>query len=192
MLSHVVRTCAATGIVLVLLALPQRAAAGAAGQCPQPTASTQAIDALFDRWNASLATGEPAEVAKLYADDAVLQSDPSDRLRVGREEIGAYFSQFLQAHPRGAVTERTIRVDCGMAVDTGAFVYRVTGRRKGTRMLIGGRYTLQYAFRDGDWLIVRHQISGMYRALSSADDLAERRDGIRRGVKLSSGATAAP
>jgi len=176
----------------MILAVPQRAAADAARQCPQPSAGTQTIAGLFDRWNTSLATGRPAEVAKLYADDAVLRPAPSGRPHVGREAIGSYFAQFLQRHPLAAVTERTIRVDCGTAVDTGMFVYRVTGRRKGTRMLIGGRYTLQYEYRNGDWLIVRHQVSGMYRPLSSTGDLAGRRKTTLPGVTQSSASTAAP
>ena len=45
---------------------------------------------------------------------------------------------------------------------------------EGTRMLIGGVYTLRYEHRNGDWLIVHHHISGMYRRLSSTGELAER------------------
>lgn len=172
MLSQLVRSCAATGVALVLLGLPQRAAADAAKQCPQPSASSQTIAALFDRWNASLATGKPAEVAMLYADDAVLQPALSDGPLVGRDLIRSYFAQFLLRHPQAAVTRRIIKIDCGTAVDAGTYVYRVTGRRKGTRMLIGGLYTLQYEYRNGDWFIVRHQSSGTYRPLSPAHELA--------------------
>jgi uncharacterized protein (TIGR02246 family) len=184
MLTQFVRSCAASGVVLVLLALPQRAAAGAASQCPEPRASKPTIAALFDRWNASLATGKQEEVAKLYADDAVLVPAPSDGPHVGRDQIGAYFAQLLQRHPQGWVTQRTIRIDCATAVDTGAYVLRVTGRRKGTRMLIGGLYTLQYEHRNGDWLIVRHQVSGMYRPLSSAGDRAASGRTTLSGVAL--------
>jgi hypothetical protein len=35
-------------------------------------------------------------------------------------------------------------------------VYRVTGKRKGTRMLLGGHYMTQYRFEDGAWRISRH------------------------------------
>jgi uncharacterized protein (TIGR02246 family) len=182
MLTQFVRSCAATGVVLVLLALPQWAAADAASQCPEPDASMPTIAALFDRWNASLATGKPEEVAMLYADDAVLLPTLSDRPHVGRDEIGAYFAQLLQRHPQGSVTQRTIRIDCATAVDAGAYVLRVTGRRKGTRMLIGGRYLLQYEYRNGDWLIVRHQVSDMYRPLSSAGDLADTGKATLSGV----------
>jgi Calcium/calmodulin dependent protein kinase II association domain len=47
----------------------------------------QAIAHLFDRWNASLATGDPDAVAKLYADNAALLPALSDRQLVGREQI---------------------------------------------------------------------------------------------------------
>jgi uncharacterized protein (TIGR02246 family) len=174
-----------TGIALALLGTLECAVAAPAGACNQPTANEQTIVALFGRWNAALAIGDPAGVAKLYADDAVLQADPSLRSRVGREAIAAYYAEFLQRHPRGAVTERVISIDCGTAADTGMFVYRVTGRRKGTRMLIGGSYALEYAYRDGDWLIVRHKLAGMIRPLSSAGDFMG-----QRNVKL--GGTGAP
>lgn len=131
MLARVARSCAATGVVLVTLAMPQRATAAAAKQCPEPSPNTQSIARLFDRWNASLATGKPEEVAKLYADDAVLLPMLSDGPHVGRAEISAYFAQFLQRRPQGAVTRRTIKIDCGNAVDAGAYVFRVTGRRRG-------------------------------------------------------------
>jgi uncharacterized protein (TIGR02246 family) len=172
MLARIARSCAAIGVVLAMLALPQRAAADAAKPCPEPSPNTQSIARLFDRWNASLATGKPEEVAKLYADDAVLLPMLSGGPHVGRAEIGAYFAQFLRRHPQGAVTRRTIKIDCGNALDAGAYVFRVTGRRKGTRMLIGGVYTLRYEHHNGNWLIVHHHISGMYRRLSSAGDVA--------------------
>jgi hypothetical protein len=51
---------------------------------------------------------------------------------------------------------RSINVSCNAASDTGRYVYRLTGKRKGTRMVITGRYSTFYEYRDGDWLIIRH------------------------------------
>jgi hypothetical protein len=59
------------------------AAAETTAQCP--ATSEEAIAQLFDRWNASLATGRPGEVVKLYADNAVLVPALSDRPLMGRE-----------------------------------------------------------------------------------------------------------
>jgi uncharacterized protein (TIGR02246 family) len=174
------------------LALPQRAAADAAARCPRPSASTQVIAGLFDRWNASLATGKPTEVANLYADDAVLQPGLSEGRLVGRDSIRSYFAQLLRKYPQAVVTRRAIGIDCGTAVDAGAYVVRVTGRRKGTRMLIGGFYTLQYEYRNGDWFIVRHQFSGTYRPLSSPHELAAISEANPEGAVPTKSQTVAP
>ena len=179
MLANVARSSAAIGFALVVLGLPLRSAADTAKQCPEP--NTQVVAQLFDRWNASLATGKPEEVARLYADNAVLLPALSDRLLVGRDQIRMYFAQFLARHPQASVTRRTISIDCATAVDAGTYVYRVTGRRKGTRMLIGGLYTLRYELRNGDWHIVSHHASGTYRPLSSARDLMATGPGSPRG-----------
>jgi uncharacterized protein (TIGR02246 family) len=155
---------------LLLAGPPTGGTANAAAACAP--ASEQAVVQLFERWNAALATGEPAKVAALYAENAVLMPALSERVYVGREQIRGYYAEFLGQHPQAAVQMRATMLGCNTASDAGAFVYRVTGRRKGTRMLIGGRFSATYAFRDGDWRIVHHHISGMYRPLSSVGALA--------------------
>lgn len=169
MLANGALTSAAIGLALVLIGLPVRAAADAAERCAET--NTQTVARLFDDWNAALATGQPEKVAKLYADNAVLLPALSARLLVGRDQIRMHFAEFLLRHPRASVISRTISVDCATAVDVGTYVYRVTGRRKGTRMLIGGNYALRYEFDKGEWRIVRHHVSGAYRPLSAARDL---------------------
>jgi hypothetical protein len=82
------------------------------------------------------------------------------------DKIRDYFAQFLGRHPQGSVTMRSIMFGCNTASDVGTYVYRVTGQRKGTRMLIGGRYSRVYEYRNGDWLIVQQHVSGMTRPLS--------------------------
>jgi uncharacterized protein (TIGR02246 family) len=140
---------------------------------------------LFDRWNAALATGNPDLVAALYADDAVLLPALSDRLVVGRDQVRAHFSQFLGLHPQASVTTRAIDTDCATAVDSGTYVYRVTGRRKGTRMLISGHYAIRYELRDREWRIVSHRTSGAYQPLSSAEELRATEIGNRGDPRTS-------
>jgi uncharacterized protein (TIGR02246 family) len=155
---------------LLLAGSPVGGTANAAATCAP--ASEQAVARLFERWNAALATGEPAKVAALYAENAVLMPALSERVYVGRAQIRDYYAEFLGLHPQAAVQMRATLLGCNTASDAGAFVYRVTGRRKGTRMLIGGRFSAAYEFRDGDWRIVHHHISGMYRPLSAVGGLA--------------------
>jgi uncharacterized protein (TIGR02246 family) len=159
---------AAIGLAFLLAGSHVRVVADPAGTCPH--ASRQVSAGLLARWEAALATGNADEVAKLYAENAVLLPAVSQRPLVGRHRIRAHFAQFLLKHPRASVLRRAISVTCATAVDVGTYVYRVTGRRKGTRMLIGGVYALRYAFDGGDWRIVSHRVYGGYRPLSNAQD----------------------
>ena len=45
-----------------------------------------------------------------------------------------------------------------LVTDAGTVTFRVTGNRKGTRMLIGGQFSATYAMRDGAWRIVSHSL----------------------------------
>jgi hypothetical protein len=87
----------------------------------------------------------------------VLRVNTSAPPIIGRTAIRTYFSGLLARRPQGTLSARTISVSCNAASDTGSYAYRLTGRRKGTRMVVTGRYSTFYELRDGDWLIVRHQ-----------------------------------
>ena len=66
--------------------------------------------ALFDRWNAALATGDPAQVSALYQADALLLPTLSDQARTstaGRRIIKGFLSQ----HPNGRIDQRVIQSD---------------------------------------------------------------------------------
>jgi uncharacterized protein (TIGR02246 family) len=179
----VARCCTSLGLALLVALQPSQSMGETARLCSKPSAET--VTQLFDRWNAALATGDPDAVAALYADNAVLLPALSDRPIVGRDHIRAHFAQFLALHPQAAVTTRVVDTDCATAVDSGAFVFRVTGRRKGTRMLISGRYAIRYEFRDGDWHIISHRASGAYQPLTSAEGL--RTEISKRGEPRTSG-----
>lgn len=119
------------------------------------------IAQLSDRWSKSLAAGNPEAVAGLYAEDAVLLPMLSSEPRTGRAEISAYFRDYLKRHPQGAINARSIMVGCNVASDIGTYIYRLTGLRKGTRVVIGGRYSTLYEYRSGQWLITQQHASTM-------------------------------
>ena len=136
----------------VLGAVPARAA----GTLPcAPLTHADAAD-LFARWNAALAANKVMELVRLYSDRAELAAHGGDAAHRGRQAIGAYYESLLGRHPQASVTSRTLETGCNVATESGTIVYRVTGRRKGTRMLLGGRYVTQYRFEDGVWRIDRH------------------------------------
>ena len=49
------------------------------------------ITVLFDQWNSALQTGDPKQVAALYATDAILLPTVSNKVRHNHEEIEDYF-----------------------------------------------------------------------------------------------------
>ncbi len=56
---------------------------------------------------------------------------------------------------------RSIMLGCNTASEMGTYTYRLTGRRKGTREAIIGRYSTFYEFRHGQWLIVQQHASAV-------------------------------
>ena len=77
--------------------------------------STQEITALFDRWNASLATLDPEKMVALYTPEAVLLPTLSNKPRTNPEEIRDYFVHFLEKKPRGTIDFRIIKIGCDSA-----------------------------------------------------------------------------
>ncbi|MGW2256008.1 SgcJ/EcaC family oxidoreductase [Kitasatospora sp. NPDC001660] len=118
----------------------------------------QQIAALFDNWNAALATGDPNRVADLYAPGAVLLPTVSD-ICTSRAEIVDYFTKFLTSKPVGKIQERFITVlDGTNAVDTGLYQFTLTDKN-GSKSTVNARYTFVYELHGGKWLILNHHSS---------------------------------
>ena len=81
------------------------------------------IAALFDRWNASLATGDPDKVIANYASDGVLLPTVSNQPRTNLVEIRDYFVKFLKSKPQGTIDQRIIKIGCNIAQDVGTYTF---------------------------------------------------------------------
>lgn len=126
--------------------------------------TTQDVAALFDTWNAALATGDPAVVAARYAPDAVLLPTVSDEVRDTPELIEKYFTEFLAQSPVGTIDQSTVRVlDDGVATDVGVYTFALTGDDGATQQ-VQARYSFVYELVDGEWLIAHHHSSAMPEA----------------------------
>lgn len=127
-------------------------------QTPVSCAATDAkkVSALFDRWNDSLKTLDPAKVTANYSGDAVLLPTVSNKPRTNAAEINDYFVKFLKNGPQGSIDTRTIKVGCNVAQDLGTYTFAFKDGNK-----VSGRYTFVYEFRDGQWLIAHHHSSAM-------------------------------
>ncbi|MEK0435054.1 MAG: hypothetical protein RL369_1103 [Pseudomonadota bacterium] len=132
----------------------QAASAPAAEECNPPLKAE--IAALFDRWNASLRTGDPRKVVANYAPDSVLLPTVSNRARFTIAEKEDYFMHFLQRRPQGYIDDRMIDVDCNSATDAGLYTFRFSD---GTS--VKARYSFSYKKINGQWLITSHHSSGM-------------------------------
>jgi uncharacterized protein (TIGR02246 family) len=130
----------------------------------QGTASCAAADerqvaALFDRWNASLATLDPDKVTANYASDAVLLPTVSNQPRTNPAEIRDYFVKFLKNGPQGRIDKRTIKIGCNLAQDVGIYTFRFKDGQS-----VQARYTYVYGWANGQWLIAHHHSSAMPEA----------------------------
>lgn len=119
--------------------------------------SEQEIAALFDRWNASLQTGEPAKVVANYATKSILLPTVSNKPRLTSAEKEDYFHHFLENKPSGKIDMRMIEVGCNTAVDAG--LYTFTFAKNGA--VVSARYTYTYRWSGSEWLITSHHSSAM-------------------------------
>ncbi|QKZ19808.1 SgcJ/EcaC family oxidoreductase [Streptomyces chartreusis] len=120
------------------------------------------IAGLFDQWNSALASGDPEQVADLYAKDAVLLPTVSNKVRADRAGIVDYFEHFLANKPVGTKIETHVNVlDHNSAIDTGVYEFALTDPATGEKSTVEARYTYAYEKRGGEWLIVNHHSSKM-------------------------------
>jgi uncharacterized protein (TIGR02246 family) len=119
-----------------------------------PTSETK-IATLFDRWNASLLSGDAHTVAANYAEDAILLPTVSEQPRLSPAEIEEYFEHFLADAPSGKVDLRRIYLGCNVAVDAGLYTFTFAK----TGQMIPARYVFSYRWDGERWLITSHHSS---------------------------------
>lgn len=118
--------------------------------------SEKQIASLFDRWNASLQTGEPKKVVANYAKKSVLLPTVSNKPRLSAAEKEDYFEHFLERKPVGSIDSRTIEIDCNSAIDVGLYTFKFSDGAE-----VKARYTFTYKWNGKRWLISSHHSSAM-------------------------------
>jgi len=114
------------------------------------------IAALFDRWNASLQTGDPKKVVSNYAEKSILLPTVSNKPRLTPAEKEDYFEQFLQKKPSGKIDFRNIEIDCNTAIDAGLYTFTFSDGSQ-----VKARYTFTYKWNGKQCLITSHHSSAM-------------------------------
>ncbi|MFJ1573165.1 MULTISPECIES: DUF4440 domain-containing protein [unclassified Pseudomonas] len=137
---------------VAFLCLPAYATA-ATKEC-QPVADDDVLS-LFSQWNASLQSGDPAAVARLYAVDALLLPTVSSLPRLSTAERVDYFKHFLADRPSGRLDSHHVSIGCNQASLAGlyTFDFAATGKQ------VAARYTFTYDWTGSEWLISHHHSS---------------------------------
>lgn len=128
---------------------------GAIERCK--VSSESEIAALFERWNRSLKSGEPAQVLANYAPNSVLLPTLSNVPRLTPAAKEDYFEHFLQNRPSGKIDSRTIQIGCNSAVDVGLYTFTFAK----TGAVAHARFTYTYTWDGQQWLISSHHSSLM-------------------------------
>ena len=118
--------------------------------------SEKQIASLFERWNASLQTGDPKKVVANYASKSILLPTVSNKPRLTAEEKEDYFEHFLQSKPVGTIDTRIIEIDCNSAIDAGLYTFKFADGSQ-----VKARYTFTYKWNGKQWLISSHHSSAM-------------------------------
>jgi len=146
--------------VLVLAGCASAPPSSRPGLAPTQTcaaADEAQIAALFDRWNASLATGDPHQVVANYAPESILLPTVSNKPRRTAAEKEDYFEHFLENRPSGKIDQRFIKIGCNSALDAGLYTFTFAK----TGAVVKARYSYTYENIGGQWLITSHHSSGM-------------------------------
>ncbi|MGZ8380800.1 MAG: DUF4440 domain-containing protein [Nitrospira sp.] len=112
-------------------------------------ASEQEIEALLDRWNESLQSGNAHRVMTHYAAKSVLLPLSSTKPRLTLDDKEDYFRHFLKDRPSVQIQSRTIELDCNTAIDEG--LYTLTFQKTGG--IVYARYSIVYKWNGLQWLI---------------------------------------
>ena len=150
----------ATAIVAAVAILVGFALAPAAAQqaACAPNAGAAAGE-IVAAWQARIAKPDPKALLGLYAPDGLLVDHMMDNDEYkGHARIAHFYETFLERHPivRAAMSETT--AGCNQATASGTVLLHISGKRKGTRNLLTGRFEIVADFKEGRWQLSRHAL----------------------------------
>ena len=111
--------------------------------------SNDDVIALFEAWNAALATLDPDTVTAMYAEDAVLLPTVSNQVRHNHAEIRDYFVNFLQKSPQGVINESNVHIlSDSHATNSGVYTFTF-----GDGSTVTARFSYLYVATETGWKI---------------------------------------
>lgn len=115
------------------------------------------IESLFLVWNKALESGDPDQVVRLYATNAILLPTLSNKPRTSHAEIRDYFARtFMPLGPSGKIVKSYVRVMCDIAICSGIFVFTFSDLS-----VVQVRNSFIYGWSGEEWLIIEHHSSLM-------------------------------
>ncbi len=117
------------------------------------------IEAVTAAWADAYNSRDPANVLRLYAEDAVFWGTVSPTLRDTPDEVHDYFKG-MPDRPRARVEigEHRIQIFGEVATSTGYYTFSNTDDQ-GVKTSSPSRFSFTYHHRDSRWLIVVHHSS---------------------------------
>ena len=111
---------------------------------------------IFEEWNNALKSGDPENVANLYAPGAILLPTMSNLVRHDHNEIKDYFVHFIANKPVGAILESNLRDLGEIIINSG--IYEFTFQDGSA---VKARFTFVYTKVNTRWMIIEHHSSQM-------------------------------
>lgn len=142
---------AATAVAATLAVAGPSEAKSKSMKCAATT--TAKVEGLFDAFNASWATKDPAKVTSLFTKDAVLLATVSNKPRLNHAEINDYFVKFLKGNPAATIDSSTIKMGCNQVARLGTWTVTFTDSATGAKTDVKARYSFIYGIENGQWKI---------------------------------------
>ena len=120
--------------------------------------ASEVARAMFEKWNQTLATKDPAAVAALYTADNDFLPTLSPDFKKGTAGAEDYFKHFLEKNPTGEIVADAVQ-QLGPDAILHSGMYNFTVGPAENRQVVAARFTFVYKKVDGEWKIAHHHSS---------------------------------
>ena len=108
----------------------------------------------LNKWIHLVSAQDMDGVVDMYAEDGVLLGTYSDKVRIGKDDIKAYFEEFLLKKPEAFVVDATTHyVLDKFYIINGFYDFKIE------KQVVHARFTFVFENRDGDFKILSHHSS---------------------------------
>ncbi len=116
------------------------------------------VSAAVDRWAATFNANDVDALVNLYAPDAILVGSTGLERHEGRDAIRGYFARLANSGDKVMIEDRKV-VPLGDTIAYATGFYEFSGLREGKVRKTKAGFTMVFARRGNDWLIVHHHSS---------------------------------